>query len=183
MKSIGNINSNKIYNPNEIRNPPPPNLEETERDSEIEQYIRGEQRNFRSSIKRVFFFISFCSFSQIWVQEILWQVSVSGFKARSVTISVSCHFAPACFFTSTECSYNSCLIYCLTFIVQGTTIEAPSNVTSNVTNGAAASAFRGCLGWYQFIKGQQQQPKLFITSPIPTTCIFSRQLFYATTGW
>ena len=55
MKSIGNINSNKIYNPNEIRNPPPPNLEETERDSEIEQYIRGEQRNFRSSIKRVFF--------------------------------------------------------------------------------------------------------------------------------
>lgn len=45
MKSIGNIKSNAIYNPNEILNPPPPNLEESERDSEIEQYIRGEPRN------------------------------------------------------------------------------------------------------------------------------------------
>lgn len=42
MRSMGNVKSNAIYNPNEIRNPPPPNLEETERDSEIEQYIRGK---------------------------------------------------------------------------------------------------------------------------------------------
>ena len=55
MKSIGNINSNKIYNPNEFRNPPPADLEETERDSEMEQYIRGEQRNSCLSIMRVFF--------------------------------------------------------------------------------------------------------------------------------
>ena len=64
MMSIGNIKSNKIYNPNEIRNPPPPNLEESERDSEIEQYIRGEQRNSCLSLKS-FFFIAFCSFSKI----------------------------------------------------------------------------------------------------------------------
>ena len=64
MKSIGNINSNKIYNPNELRNPPPPDLEETERDSEMEQYIRGEQRNTFLSIMRVFFIV-FCSFSKI----------------------------------------------------------------------------------------------------------------------
>jgi stromal membrane-associated protein len=37
---MGNSKSNSIYNPNEIRNPPPPNLEDTERDSELEQYIR-----------------------------------------------------------------------------------------------------------------------------------------------
>ncbi|KAG6809014.1 hypothetical protein H0H92_001966 [Tricholoma furcatifolium] len=42
MKSIGNVNSNAIYNPNEVRNPPPPNLMDAERDSELEQYIRCE---------------------------------------------------------------------------------------------------------------------------------------------
>jgi len=42
MRSIGNVKSNSIYNPNELRNPPPANLEDSERDSEIEQYIRGE---------------------------------------------------------------------------------------------------------------------------------------------
>jgi len=42
MKSMGNVKSNAIYNPNELRHPPPPNLEDTERDSEIEQYVRGE---------------------------------------------------------------------------------------------------------------------------------------------
>ena len=59
MMSIGNIKSNKIYNPNEIRNPPPPNLEESERDSEIEQYIRGEQRNSCLSLKFLFHRILF----------------------------------------------------------------------------------------------------------------------------
>jgi len=42
MKSMGNAKSNAIYNPNEFRHPPPPNLEDTDRDSEIEQYIRCE---------------------------------------------------------------------------------------------------------------------------------------------
>ncbi|CAA7266243.1 unnamed protein product [Cyclocybe aegerita] len=48
MKSMGNIKSNSIYNPNELKHPPPPNLEDTERDSEIEQYIRAkyEYRKF-----------------------------------------------------------------------------------------------------------------------------------------
>lgn len=40
MKSMGNVKSNAIYNPNEIRNPPPPNMDDTDRDSEIEQHIR-----------------------------------------------------------------------------------------------------------------------------------------------
>ncbi|TFK32097.1 hypothetical protein BDQ12DRAFT_693023 [Crucibulum laeve] len=42
MKNMGNANSNAIYNPNEARYPPPPNLEDSERDSELEQYIRGK---------------------------------------------------------------------------------------------------------------------------------------------
>ncbi|KAF8805578.1 ArfGap-domain-containing protein [Phlegmacium glaucopus] len=42
MKCMGNVKSNAIYNPNEFRNPPPPNLEDSERDSEIEQYIRAK---------------------------------------------------------------------------------------------------------------------------------------------
>ena len=64
MQAIGNINSNRIYNPNEIRNPPPPNLEESERDSEIEQFIRGEQRN--SHYNPSFFFIAFCLFFKLF---------------------------------------------------------------------------------------------------------------------
>ena len=44
MRTIGNLNSNEIYNPNEIRlRNFPPNLKDTERYSETEQYIRGEQ--------------------------------------------------------------------------------------------------------------------------------------------
>ena len=43
MKNVGNAKSNAIYNPNEARHPPPPNLEDGERDSEMEQYIRGAQ--------------------------------------------------------------------------------------------------------------------------------------------
>ncbi|KAJ3507376.1 hypothetical protein NLJ89_g6340 [Agrocybe chaxingu] len=48
MKSMGNRKSNAIYNPNELKHPPPPNLEDSERDSEIEQYIRAkyEYRKF-----------------------------------------------------------------------------------------------------------------------------------------
>ncbi|RDB17051.1 UBA domain-containing protein 3 [Hypsizygus marmoreus] len=48
MKYMGNIKSNAIFNPNEIRHPPPPNLMDSERDSELEQYIRSkyEYRRF-----------------------------------------------------------------------------------------------------------------------------------------
>lgn len=42
MKSMGNIKSNAIYNPNEIRHPPPVNMVDSERDSEMEQYIRSK---------------------------------------------------------------------------------------------------------------------------------------------
>lgn len=41
MKKVGNINANAYYNPDEKRHPPPTNFIETERDSELEKYIRG----------------------------------------------------------------------------------------------------------------------------------------------
>lgn len=44
MKSIGNIKSNAIYNPNEVRNPPPANLMDAGRDGELERYIRCESQ-------------------------------------------------------------------------------------------------------------------------------------------
>ena len=40
MKETGNIKSNKFYNPDEMRNRPPTNMEESERDSELEKFIR-----------------------------------------------------------------------------------------------------------------------------------------------
>ena len=41
MKQNGNIKSNAFYNPNEARNPPPANMVDQERDSELEKYIRS----------------------------------------------------------------------------------------------------------------------------------------------
>lgn len=42
MRQMGNVKSNAHYNPNETRHPPPTNMIESERDSELEKYIRGE---------------------------------------------------------------------------------------------------------------------------------------------
>ncbi|KAK0498851.1 hypothetical protein EDD18DRAFT_1154082 [Armillaria luteobubalina] len=42
MKNMGNVKSNAIFNPNEIRHPPPPSLMDAERDSDLEQYIRSK---------------------------------------------------------------------------------------------------------------------------------------------
>ncbi|ESK88651.1 arf gap-like zinc finger-containing protein [Moniliophthora roreri MCA 2997] len=55
MKEMGNLNSNAIYCPNEIRHPPPPVLMEDERDSELEQYIRSkyEYKQFMETSTRV----------------------------------------------------------------------------------------------------------------------------------
>ena len=39
---MGNLKSNAIFNPNETRNPPPTNMVEQERDSDLEKYIRGK---------------------------------------------------------------------------------------------------------------------------------------------
>ena len=41
MKQVGNIKANAIYNPDERRHPPPTNLIDSERDSELEKFIRG----------------------------------------------------------------------------------------------------------------------------------------------
>lgn len=49
MKLIGNVASNTKYNPNEARHPPPANREESERDSELEKFIRCEFGPFRFS--------------------------------------------------------------------------------------------------------------------------------------
>ncbi|KAG2034441.1 hypothetical protein BDR03DRAFT_965007 [Suillus americanus] len=42
MKQNGNIRSNAFYNPDETRHPPPTNMMEAERDSEIEKFIRAK---------------------------------------------------------------------------------------------------------------------------------------------
>lgn len=42
MKEAGNNKSNHMYNPNEARHPPPTNLVDGERDSELEVYIRSK---------------------------------------------------------------------------------------------------------------------------------------------
>ncbi|CUA68709.1 UBA domain-containing protein 3 [Schizosaccharomyces pombe 972h-] [Rhizoctonia solani] len=42
VKNTGNLASNAKWNPNESRHPPPTNLEESERDSEMEKYIRAK---------------------------------------------------------------------------------------------------------------------------------------------
>ena len=42
MKENGNIKSNDLYNPDEITHPPPTNMIDSERDSELEKYIRCE---------------------------------------------------------------------------------------------------------------------------------------------
>lgn len=42
MRRVGNINSNEIYNPDEVRHPPPANMIDVARDSEIEKFIRGK---------------------------------------------------------------------------------------------------------------------------------------------
>ncbi|KAI0330032.1 ArfGap-domain-containing protein [Cubamyces sp. BRFM 1775] len=55
MKSMGNIKSNAHYNPDEIRNPPPTNMIESERDSDLEKYIRSkyEYKSFRPRTAKV----------------------------------------------------------------------------------------------------------------------------------
>ncbi|KAG9313719.1 putative GTPase activating protein for Arf-domain-containing protein [Chiua virens] len=42
MKENGNIKSNALYNPNEARHPPPTNMIDSERDSELEKFIRSK---------------------------------------------------------------------------------------------------------------------------------------------
>ncbi|KAI6002035.1 hypothetical protein EDD15DRAFT_1573978 [Pisolithus albus] len=42
MKQNGNVKSNQLYNPDEARHPPPANLMGTERDSELEKFIRAK---------------------------------------------------------------------------------------------------------------------------------------------
>ncbi|KAJ7130314.1 hypothetical protein C8R44DRAFT_64502 [Mycena epipterygia] len=51
MRQNGNIKSNQFYNPNETRHPPPPNLMDGERDSEMEQFIRSKYE-YKSFVDR-----------------------------------------------------------------------------------------------------------------------------------
>ncbi|KAJ7151405.1 hypothetical protein C8R43DRAFT_1005036 [Mycena crocata] len=51
MRQNGNLKSNHFYNPNEARHPPPPNLMDGERDSEMEQFIRSKYE-YKSFIDR-----------------------------------------------------------------------------------------------------------------------------------
>ncbi|KAF8270009.1 hypothetical protein EI94DRAFT_1723621 [Lactarius quietus] len=51
MRQVGNINSNKTFNPDEVRNPPPTNMIDAERDSELEKFIR-DKYEFQRFISR-----------------------------------------------------------------------------------------------------------------------------------
>ncbi|RPD54233.1 ArfGap-domain-containing protein [Lentinus tigrinus ALCF2SS1-7] len=51
MKSTGNIKSNAHYNPDEIRHPPPTNMIDAERDSDLEKYIRSKYQ-YKSYVSR-----------------------------------------------------------------------------------------------------------------------------------
>jgi len=42
MRQVGNIKSNEMYNPDEVRHPPPANTIDVARDSEIEKFIRDK---------------------------------------------------------------------------------------------------------------------------------------------
>ncbi|KAJ3557286.1 hypothetical protein NP233_g11784 [Leucocoprinus birnbaumii] len=54
MKEIGNVKSNAIYNPNEVRNPPPPRLDDPARDNDLEQYIRSKYEYKRFVDRKAF---------------------------------------------------------------------------------------------------------------------------------
>lgn len=45
MKEQGNIKANALYNPNEARHPPPTNMVDSERDSELEKFIRCRKKS------------------------------------------------------------------------------------------------------------------------------------------
>ncbi|KAI0752881.1 putative GTPase activating protein for Arf-domain-containing protein [Daedaleopsis nitida] len=55
MKANGNVKSNAHYNPDEVRHPPPTNMIDQERDSELEKYIRHkyEYKKFVSRSSQV----------------------------------------------------------------------------------------------------------------------------------
>ncbi|EIW80024.1 ArfGap-domain-containing protein [Coniophora puteana RWD-64-598 SS2] len=42
MQKVGNIKANAFYNPDEVRHPPPTNMVDSERDSELEKFIRAK---------------------------------------------------------------------------------------------------------------------------------------------
>jgi stromal membrane-associated protein len=52
MKEVGNIKSNAYYNPDERRNRPPANIEDSERDGELERFIRAKYEFRRFMDKR-----------------------------------------------------------------------------------------------------------------------------------
>ncbi|KAF8352028.1 hypothetical protein F5887DRAFT_1277745 [Amanita rubescens] len=54
MKSMGNLKSNAIYNPNETRYPPPPALADPENDTDLESYIRSKYQ-YKKFIDKVAF--------------------------------------------------------------------------------------------------------------------------------
>ncbi|KAL1939075.1 hypothetical protein VTO73DRAFT_10335 [Trametes versicolor] len=55
MKSKGNVKSNAHYNPDEVKHPPPTNMIDSERDSDLEKYIRSkyEYKSFVSKSSQV----------------------------------------------------------------------------------------------------------------------------------
>lgn len=52
MRQMGNIKSNEMYNRDEVRHPPPANMTDVARDSEIEKFIR-DKYEFKRFISRI----------------------------------------------------------------------------------------------------------------------------------
>ncbi|KAF8639132.1 hypothetical protein AX17_001622 [Amanita inopinata Kibby_2008] len=77
MKATGNIKSNAIYNPNEMRNPPPPALADPENDSELESYIRSKYQYKR-----------FMDKASLVALKLGPSRSTSGFTSRSISTPV-----------------------------------------------------------------------------------------------
>ncbi|KAF9515958.1 hypothetical protein BS47DRAFT_732405 [Hydnum rufescens UP504] len=52
MKTMGNLNANQIFNPNERRHPPPPDSDENDRGSDMEKFIRNkyQYKQFMASV-------------------------------------------------------------------------------------------------------------------------------------
>ncbi|KAL4076712.1 putative GTPase activating protein for Arf-domain-containing protein [Scleroderma yunnanense] len=52
MRQNGNVKSNQLYNPDETRHPPPTNMIDSERDSELEKFIRAKYEFKRFMAKK-----------------------------------------------------------------------------------------------------------------------------------
>lgn len=101
MKNIGNIKANQNWNPDEIRHPPPTNMEESERDSELEKYIRCKSVTLTITSRRINGFLAkyeykrFRDISKRVAEQLGPSQSKAAAPARSRTAPINCEPAAA----------------------------------------------------------------------------------------